>query len=202
MALKDSAQTLTGKLLAWHISPKGVYESLLLQSAADVVQINFPKEAGYLLHQTFKLGKNITVMALLQTKEKGSLHPVYELISFKNDKGQMLAFTPTEKTVQVTSKVTQINYALHGAPNGAVLANGDFVHLKPEGAKLIKLIVGQELKITGELRPSFLDNRIIEAQTVDGQKLLPAAKKIAAHAPKKAAVKAATKNIKAKIAAK
>jgi hypothetical protein len=33
--------------------------------------------------------------------------------------------------------------------NGAILENGNFVHLGPKGAKLVKLAIGEKLSVVG-----------------------------------------------------
>ena len=61
-----------------------------------------------------------------------------------------------------------MNYALHGKPNGAVLDNGDFVHMKPDGAEKIGLEIDQTLSVEGILVKGQVSHRIIEAQKING----------------------------------
>ena len=64
--------------------------------------------------------------------------------------------------------VKQINYARHGEPNGAILERGEFLHLRPEGAKAIDLQVGQKLSFEGEIKTSPAGHIVIEAHIVNG----------------------------------
>ena len=45
--------------------------------------------------------------------------------------------------------VKYLNYTRHGEVNGAILENGNFVHLGPKGAKLVKLAIGEKLSVVG-----------------------------------------------------
>ena len=70
-----------------------------------------------------------------------------------------------------TPEPDKSHYALHGEINGAILDNGDFVHLKPEGAKAAKLSLGQKLTVSGKEKPSSTEHRVIEAETVNGKEV-------------------------------
>jgi hypothetical protein len=50
---------------------------------------------------------------------------------------------------KIEGVVKHLHYARRSEVNGAVLANGDFVHLGLHGAELVKLVLSQKLSIEG-----------------------------------------------------
>ncbi|CAN5914628.1 hypothetical protein BH11PSE13_BH11PSE13_45760 [soil metagenome] len=75
----------------------------------------------------------------------------------------------------VVGTVVRFNYAKHGAANGVVLDNGDFVHTKPDGFERLGLKVGDKVKAEGEARALVTgEGRVIEAHTVNGKPVSPA----------------------------
>jgi hypothetical protein len=61
-----------------------------------------------------------------------------------------------------------LNYALHGEVNGGILESGDFLHLKPEGARAIGLALGMAVEARGKTRPTPGGWFVIEADEVNG----------------------------------
>ena len=148
MKSPTSHSKLTGELVALNISPKGMYESMLVKDGSKVVQINFgPKEGKDISHRVRK-GEKATFEVEPEEFDKPSDHPVYKLIALDAGKPDAKA---DHGEVTVEGKIVQLNYALHGEINGAILDNGDFVHLKPEGAKSAKLSLGQKLTVCGKV---------------------------------------------------
>jgi hypothetical protein len=89
-----------------------------------------------------------------------------------------------EIDVCVRGEVVGLNYAKRGEVNGAILETGDFVHLRPHGAKAIGLKVGQTLEAEGEVRPGWAGCRVIEARRANGVSLeKPKKKEGPEHAP-------------------
>lgn len=73
--------------------------------------------------------------------------------------------------------MVRFNYALHGEPNGVVLDNGDFVHLRPGGMRASGLEIGDEVRAAGPARAlQFGGGRAIEAREVNGKPIEPHAK--------------------------
>lgn len=71
---------------------------------------------------------------------------------------------------EVVGTVVRLNYAKHGAANGVVLDNGDFVHTKPDGFERLGLKIGDKVKAEGEACPLVTGTgRVIEAHTVNGK---------------------------------
>ena len=50
---------------------------------------------------------------------------------------------------KIEGVVKYLNDSRHGEVNGAVLDNGNFVHLGPKGAKRVKLAIGEKLVVEG-----------------------------------------------------
>ena len=62
----------------------------------------------------------------------------------------------------------RLNYALHGEVNGAILDSGDFLHLKPHGARVLQLVVGMDVKGVGSTKLATCGHRVIDAKEVNG----------------------------------
>lgn len=118
------------------------------------MQINFARHAGPDAANGLSVGDSVTVAAKEIRDQRPSDHPVYDWETAES--------APKEGVVKA------INYARYGEPNGAILETGEFLHLRPEGAKSVKLAVGQKLSFAGELRKSTTNHTVIEARFVNG----------------------------------
>jgi hypothetical protein len=153
--------TLKGIVERFNYSPKGSYESLLIKSGDTLVQVNFPPHMMAEVTQAVATGDQISVVAVAENS-KGD-HPVYRLEKLTTTKGADVIMRKPEpgehpkpeehlkpeKVEKVEGVVKYLNYARHGEVNGAVLESGDFIHLGPHGAELVKLASGQKLVIEG-----------------------------------------------------
>ena len=157
--------TITGTVRSLNLSPKGFYESFLLDDGKRILQINFARDAGAHAANGLKPGQTVSVKAEELEDERPSDHPVY-------------VWTDQRKGTH-EGIVKHINYARHGEPNGAILKNGEFVHMRPEGARAVKLRVGQALSVEGDAKTSPAGHTVIEARNVNGLALKhsPAKKK-------------------------
>ena len=148
-------KTIEGKIRSFNLSPKGFPESFLFENGKGIVQINFPREAGPEASHNLAAGESITVTVRELEDGRPSHHPVYEWVQ--------------EQSMPQEGVVKQINYARHGEPNGGILETGEFLHLRPEGAKIIGLQVGQKLSFEGERQPASPTGYVvIEARVVNG----------------------------------
>jgi hypothetical protein len=166
--VEQAAVQFSGSIVGYNYGPKGNYESVLLKSGDKLSQVNFPPDAGGVIAQAARVGDNVQVTA---TPDMGMPdHGVYELVSLTPANGQPLTIAgPDAWRVQhVDGVVKSVNYGRRGEVNGAVLDDGDFVHLGPEGATLIRLSVGQKLAIDGYTRPMLAGHNVIEADSVNG----------------------------------
>jgi hypothetical protein len=151
--MAKAEKSITGEIVAFNISPDGEYESFLMKDGNAIVQINLPDYPDLQAIEKLKIGKEATIQASRYDDEHNSEHPVYQLREpFKSGSG----------------KVKRINFALHGEPNGAILANGEFIHMKPHGAKAVKLKVGQEIEFEGPYYTSASGHTVVEATIVNG----------------------------------
>jgi hypothetical protein len=125
-----------------------------------IVQINFSKEHVF---NGLKPGQSVSVNAKVYEDDRPSDHPVFSWVEQKKESYQGV--------------VKQINYALHGEPNGAILKSGEFVHLHPDGARAVKLSVGQTLSVKGDAHTSPDGHVVIEARIVNGLALKHRGKK-------------------------
>jgi hypothetical protein len=149
MSKSTKTQEIQGRLEFFNISPKGSYEGLILRTKAGVTQVNFPREFAETVSAALKPGDNVTVEVTEFDDERDRNHPVYELVGLRARGGKQIQLYGGS----FQGKVQRLNYARHGEPNGAILDSGDFIHLKPHGAKLLNLAVGQTLEGEGERKP-------------------------------------------------
>lgn len=166
---------ITGVVEQFNISPKGVYESLLLTTPKGTVQVNFPPEAGSNVSSLIAEGAKASFFVEEEEDERPSHHEVFRLIRFTGTNHQILKVEVEAEPVKVKGVVSRINFARHGEPNGAILDSGDFIHMKPQGAKAVGLEPGMQLTVEGEARRSFVSARVIEAAVVNGTEMHPAA---------------------------
>ncbi len=131
-----AAVPLRGKVLAHNISPKGHVEGVLLQTKDGTVQVNFPKHAEGDPRKSHAVGATVDLRGEGE-EDEGGPHPVY---TAQRDGGE------------VRGTILRLNYARHGEANGYHLDDGTFVHVKPDGAKHYKLVVGDTITATGEHR--------------------------------------------------
>lgn len=159
--------TLEGVVEYLNFSPKGAYEALLLKTGkGQRIQLNFPPEWSNQIATELKPGDRVTVDVEPYKDDRPGDHPVYHLNYLKGAKG--LQFGNTAET-PIEGKVDRINFAKHGEPNGAVLDSGHFVHLKPSGARLIGLRIGQTLTVEGRSRGrGHGPAQVVEAERVNG----------------------------------
>ena len=95
-----------------------------------------------------------------------SAHSLYQFDRLVSVKGQPVA--PARTTVRTSGRVVRLNYARHGAANGIVLDNGDFVHTRPEGFEQLGATLGDSIEAEGEARPLVTGKgRVIEASSVE-----------------------------------
>ena len=79
-------QTLKGVVERFNYSPKGGYESVLIESADKLVQVNFPPHMAAEVAKAVATGDQISVVAVAE-KSEGD-HSVYRLQKLTTAKGE------------------------------------------------------------------------------------------------------------------
>lgn len=131
--VRSTTVTLRGRVRAFNLSPKGAVEGALIETEDGLAQINLEK--GQSPSPAWKEGAALEVRAIAEPSH--GKHDVYKLAG-EDD--------------QVSGRVERVNYARHAEPNGFVLDDGTFVHLKPEGAKRFQAInVGDRVRARGRV---------------------------------------------------
>ena len=125
--------TVEGRIENINISPRGDLEGILVATGDGTVQVNFDKKGAPVAQ--WPIGKRVRIPAVLE--EDGFAHPVYNAAELGAD---------------AVGEVVRLNYARHGEVNGYVLADGVFVHVKPDGAKRYRVKVGDRIRASGERR--------------------------------------------------
>jgi hypothetical protein len=172
-ARKQSAERhsnlITGTVESFNISPKGTYDGFLLRTEQKLLQFNFPRFWAARIAEVAPVGSKVEVSGEPDGDKRPREHVVHQLGVLKA-KGSTLNLDNgnAHAEVHVSGIVERINFAKHGEANGAILSGGDFVHLRPRGARAVSLEVGQMLDVVGECRPSSLPSKVIEAFTVNG----------------------------------
>jgi hypothetical protein len=157
----------TGTIEALNISPKGFYEGFLLRTGKKIVQINLPKHEIGIIDQGLATGEEITADVEAEEPHGQPQHGVFRLLRFAGPNGHF-AKPDKDGNNAFSGQIMRLNYALHGAVNGGILDSGDFLHLKPEGARTLKLQLGMQVEGRGVTKPMVGGHSVIEAQVVNG----------------------------------
>lgn len=145
---RHSTLQVVGTVASLNISPKGSIEGVLVETADGTVQLNFAKHDESVARST-KLGATIDVSAKLET-----------------DEGDHEVYVAKEADVEASGVIARLNYSLHGEVNGCHLADGTFVHVKPDRAKKHKLRIGDKVKATGVCRAGS-DAVVLDADSIE-----------------------------------
>jgi hypothetical protein len=141
--------TKNGTIQSLNVSPKGFHEGFLLKNGNAVVQINLTKDDH---GSEWTPGAEIMVEVEPEEPRGTPQHSVFRMV-------RLLDTSPGErerkadKSIKFSGQIERLNYALHGEINGGILDSGDFLHLKPEGARAVGLKAGMEVKGRGRLNP-------------------------------------------------
>ena len=152
----------------FNFSPKGLIEGLLVKVADQRLQVNFGDDRD--VAETFTIGQEIAMIVehnLPTDDHSAAEHPVYRFVRLESadDIAQEGENYKDTGVVVVTGIIKRLNYSKHGEPNGVVLENGDYVHLKPEGMRQAGFKVGQTVTAIGDSRPTWNGKRVIEAES-------------------------------------
>lgn len=150
-------------------SPKGGIEGLLIDTdgvpTQFVVDPQDPTIAELLAG--LKPGQQLIVEgALAGPSPKGEAeHTVYQFERLASIDGRKQQAAEPLATTRGT--VVRLNYAKHGAANGLVLDNGDFIHTRPDGFVALGAKVGDRIEAKGHARRLAAGNaRVIEVDEV------------------------------------
>jgi len=166
----------TGTIEAWNISPKGFYEGFLLKTGKKMSQVNFPKDEAQIWGAALNLGDQIVI-------EVEPEDAVYQLARLRTLNGEPF-LGHAVGAPRFAGRIKTLNYALHGEVNGGILESGDFLHLRPEGARAVALKIGLKVEGHGASKPMVGGHSVIEAEEVNGiaiHRHKAAKKKHAAH---------------------
>ncbi|MDB5829502.1 MAG: hypothetical protein JWQ73_3722 [Variovorax sp.] len=158
-------------------SPKGGIEGLMIDTDGVPTQFVTDPHDPAVVDVLSKL--RIGQALILEGSERGPSHKgepehsVYDFERLVSVDGKAPKAAPRQGDVVGT--VVRLNHAKHGAANGVVLDNGDFVHTRPDGFERLGLKVGDKVRAEGEARPLVTGTgRVIEARTVNGKAVAPA----------------------------
>lgn len=158
--------TKTGTIQTLNVSPKGFYEGFLLRNDEGISQINFPKGDNGTLDEVFRTGEFVT-MEVDQEEVQGK--PVHQVFRMVRPNGATDASkTEHDDGPTFSGRITQLNFALHGEVNGAILDSGDFLHLKPQGAQAVGLVIGMSVEGSGHTKRMVGGHLVIDADDVNG----------------------------------
>jgi hypothetical protein len=173
-----SKQTLSlkGQFTYVIFSPKGEIEGALLGFENGLAQLVFDRhddEAGAAF-TALRQGQIIVVEAQrADVSDKGvAEHPVFTFVKLAEVDGVAPPKPKSSKDADYEGTVVRLNYARHGEANGVVLDSGDFIHLKPEGMKKLKLKIGDKVSADGDAHLLATGRGwAVEATSVNGKKV-------------------------------
>ena len=174
----------TGTIEALNVSPKGFYEGFLLRTGKKIIQINLPKEEHGTSGEGLNPGDRVTVEVEPESPRGEPVHEVFRLVGLPGANDH-LAKGDKHGTRHFSGRIERLNYALHGEVNGGMMDSGDFLHLKPEGARSVKLTTGMKVNGRGSSRPMLGGHSVMEATEVNGIEIhhhKPKKKHAASHA--------------------
>ncbi len=168
-----ASKKLTGTFKHIIFSPRGGVEGFLLDVGDEMTQVVLDKddEKAAALVSVLREGQEVVVAAEdLPVSPKGpGVHPVRALRKLVSVDG-VAPGKVTAPSAGYAGTIVRLNYARHGAPNGFVLHNGDFIHVKPDGFERLGLAVGDPVTADGDAH--FLSTGggwAVEADTVNGK---------------------------------
>ncbi len=160
---------ISGTIQAFNVSPKGFYEGFLIADQERVVQVNFPHHLASAISAAVKVGQKVEASVTERLDDRPREHPVFDVLKLEGKTlSQWEKANPgKDEDGSFTGKVKQLNYALHGEVNGAILVSGDFLHLKPKGASAVGLRQGLKVTGYGKRKPMVGGKSVIEASEVN-----------------------------------
>jgi hypothetical protein len=158
----------TGTIESLNVSPKGFYEGFLLRTAKNLIQINLPKGGPSTQATGLSSGEQLAVEVESEAPQGEPAHPVFRLVRILGAHALGADGSDTQGSHRFSGSVVTLNYALHGEVNGGILDSGDFLHLKPEGARAVDLKVGMKVEGLGMTKPMVGGHSVIEADDVNG----------------------------------
>ena len=162
-------EMLQCKVVNHNFSPNGKVEGLLVEISGRPAQVVFPHNKGTELARTIPLGETIDLIVEPASQNGDSSHPVYRFVSVEPSEKSDGGDTPASDAI--LGNVARLNYTRHGEPNGVVLDQGDFIHLKPHGMRQMALKVGDGVQADGKSRSMEFGGRVVEATSVNGVEL-------------------------------
>jgi hypothetical protein len=157
----------TGTIEAWNISPKGFYEGFLLKTGKKLSQVNLPKDETHTWGAALHPGDQVAIEVDPEPAHGELEHAVFRLSRLRTLNGQSF-LGHSVGAPRFTGRIKTLNYALHGEVNGGILDSGDFLHLKPEGARAVALKIGLKVEGHGISKPMVGGHSVIEAEEVNG----------------------------------
>jgi hypothetical protein len=151
---------------AFNVSPRSFYEGSLLRNRKGVVQVNMPNGDSEDLAGYLKTGDRVTADAEAEKPRGIPEHDVFRLARLMQ--GASCEVGKENRSHPFSGYVRTLNYALRGEVNVGIPDSGDFLHLKPEGARHVGLTAGMKVEGFGTIRPMVGGRRVIGAEEVNG----------------------------------
>ncbi len=169
--------TIDGEFRYPLYSPRGCVEGVMLHAGHAAVQLVFEPhgDTAASAFETLRAGTRVRVEAhAMAPSDQGEAdHPLYRFEQLVSVEGRAPDRSPrASERAPYSGIVVRLNFARHGAPNGFVLDNGDFIHTRPEGMAELSLGVGDRVEADGDARPLMSGcGVVVEASVVNGRAL-------------------------------
>jgi len=138
----------------------------LLKNGNAAIQVNLPKDHRH-FGDEWRPGAQIRVEVEPEEPHGTPEHLVFRMVRVI-DTSHGGPERKADKSLKFSGRIERLNYALHGEINGGILDSGDFLHLKPEGARAAGLTTGMTVKGRGKTKPMIGGHFVIEAEEVNG----------------------------------
>lgn len=169
--MTQATELLSGAFRQFLFSPKGGIEGVLLSVNRKTIQVSMSPKDGAVLSRICAAGKRLRVLATRDHSPKtaGSAHPVYEFESLADASGEPIKSSDADAGHEtVKGVVAALHFARHGQPNGVVLGNGEFIHLRPDGMTETGLRVGSKVSAVGRPGVTVFNTLWLDAHQVNG----------------------------------
>ena len=175
MRKSHPSEEITGTFLHVIYSPHGTIEGVIVQGFEGIGQLVFSDDNTGDSFRQLAVGTSVVAQGEFtgwsSTKKGG--HRVFSVANVTSINGRKPRPAKAGKRAPVyAGKVVALNYARHGEANGVILDSGDFIHMKPEGYKRLKLTVGDAVEAHGDAYELHAEHGyVVEAHRVNGKKI-------------------------------
>jgi hypothetical protein len=169
-APSTAAIVVHGNIQSFNLDATGRAEGLMLKSADQVRQVNFPQALVSTIATSVSPGETVDAVIAPILKNDGSDHPIFRLVCLRDSKGRMYAAPNrvNDRSVQVQGTIRQISTDDAGQVTGITLNTGDFVNVTPGRLGTHDLQQGMQFAASGYAVASPTGGLFVQAEEING----------------------------------